>query len=189
MRSKKKKTQKIKLRRETEAESNDIVLAALEKAGQAAKENPSILNPRQMVKQFLLNKGKPSVQKALNDYLLDYPEKLRLIARTFVNEAVRGNMDAIKEILNRLDGKVAEVHRIDSENPVTLIFAPAAQLLAQKIETQNVLSAGAEPEKVATAPFEVIEPEEIKVERLPLLEFNHEPNLEGQPENSPGEIP
>lgn len=166
------------LARKAKTESDGIVIAALEKAGRAAKENPSILNPRQMVKQFLLNKGKPSVQKALNDYLIEYPEKLRLIARTLVNLAIKGNTDAIKEVYNRLDGKVAEVHRLDSENPVTLVFAPAAQLLAQKIETQNILSTGAEPEKVATAPIEVIEPEEIKVERLPLLEFNHEVEIE-----------
>lgn len=158
----------------------DIVITALLKAGKEAGDNPALLNPRRIALQMLLNKGKPSVTKALNEYLLMHPEKLLGIARTLVTEAQKGNIEAIKEILNRLDGKVAEVHKIDSENPVTLVFAPAAQLLAQRIETQNINSAGADHERKATAPTGTIEPEETKVIEVAPARETYEQNFQGQ---------
>ncbi len=73
-------------------------------------------------------KGKLSVTNALNSYLVDNPHELTAIIKAIIKEAKMGNISAVKEIMDRIDGKVAEVHRIDSENPVTLVFTPALAL-------------------------------------------------------------
>lgn len=47
-----------------------------------------------------------------------------LIAESLISMAEKGNMMAIAEILNRVDGKVAEKHTVESA-PITLLFQPA----------------------------------------------------------------
>jgi len=62
-----------------------------------------------------------------------------LIAEALITQAEQGNMLAISEILNRVDGKVAERHQVESA-PITLIFTPAEQpgeitsALTQRVE-------------------------------------------------------
>lgn len=63
---------------------------------------------------------------------------LELIRDTLLRAAVKGNQPAlIKELLDRIEGKVAEKHRIDAENPVTLVFMPAQQLIDEKTVEGN----------------------------------------------------
>ena len=63
---------------------------------------------------------------------------LELIRDTLLRAAVKGNQPAlIKELLDRIEGKVANKHQIDTENPVTLIFMPAQQLIDEKTEDGN----------------------------------------------------
>lgn len=130
----------------------------------------NILSPGRMVREFLQHRGKPSVTKSLNAYLSDHPEKLLAIARAMVNKAIEGNIPAAQEVMNRIDGKVAEVHRIDAENPVMLIFAPVSQMLA-KVEAQVLqVSEGVGLGK-EVVPEIVGEPDESKVVSLaPSLE-------------------
>ena len=78
--------------------------------------------------------GKVSIVRELNRRLNDNRTIVDRIIKAWVKECEAGNIQAIQEMLNRLDGKVAEVHKIDSENPVTLIFAPALQLATREPE-------------------------------------------------------
>lgn len=50
------------------------------------------------------------------------PKKLEHLADKVVDLALDGDMSAVKEIADRLDGKPAQqqIHSGDSENPVTL---------------------------------------------------------------------
>ena len=45
-------------------------------------------------------------------------KKLRLVARALVNAAMGGDVPAIKEINDRVDGKVAQMLQGDPENPL-----------------------------------------------------------------------
>jgi len=47
--------------------------------------------------------------------------KLRQVAEALVNEAAAGNVAAIKEIADRLDGKVPQGVEGDADNPVHVI--------------------------------------------------------------------
>src|SRR5882762_11457371 len=51
----------------------------------------------------------------------DGPRELRKIARALIKEAGSGNVMAIKEFADRLDGKVPQPVAGDDENPLTLI--------------------------------------------------------------------
>ena len=53
----------------------------------------------------------------------DNPRKLRRIAETLFDEAARGDVAAIKEIADRLDGKVAQLHGGDDESgPIAITW-------------------------------------------------------------------
>lgn len=45
---------------------------------------------------------------AINEVLPDGRSKLRALADTVLNEAIGGNMQAVKEVADRLDGKPAQ---------------------------------------------------------------------------------
>ena len=102
--------------------------------------------------------GKASVVRELNKQLLDNPTLLTRLVKSLINEAIKGNVQATQEIMNRTDGKVAEIHKIDTENPVQLIFTPALQMLQQNNYPE--LIGGAEPQR-ETATF-AVESQEIK---------------------------
>jgi aspartyl-tRNA synthetase len=46
------------------------------------------------------------------------------IARRLIDVANAGDIEAIKEILNRIDGKVAEKHEMTGSLPIQIIFRP-----------------------------------------------------------------
>ena len=64
-------------------------------------------------------------------YLRRHPEELQNIIKSLVKEGIRGNIIAIKETFDRVDGKVAETHRMEGSLPVVLNFMPAEKLIAQ----------------------------------------------------------
>lgn len=56
------------------------------------------------------------------------------LAEVLIDKALAGDLEALKEILNRTDGKVVERHEIDNKNPVTLVFKPAFE---QRVELET----------------------------------------------------
>ena len=73
--------------------------------------------------------GSISLVESLKALLRRNPEALEEIVKSLIVEGMLGNMVATKEMLERIDGKVAETHRIEGEMPVKLIFVPAGELL------------------------------------------------------------
>lgn len=90
-------------------------------------------------------KGRPvgsiSLVERLKAYLRRHPDELERIVVALVAEGKLGNIVATKEMLDRLDGKVAERHRIEGELPIRLIFVPAQELLNAP-ETQQDANLG-----------------------------------------------
>ena len=77
-------------------------------------------------------KGTLSLVSLLKQQLLDNPGEAKEIVKAFVEQGKVGDMRAIEELLNRIDGKVIERHKLEAEIPITLLFQPASQL--QSIE-------------------------------------------------------
>ena len=73
--------------------------------------------------------GSISLVESLKAYLRRNPQKLEEIVIALVKEGRLGNIVATKEMLDRIDGKVAERHKIEGELPIKLIFVPAQRLL------------------------------------------------------------
>ena len=73
--------------------------------------------------------GSISITETLKKFLRRNPEALEDIVIALIEEGRLGNMVATKEMLDRVDGKVAETHRIEGELPVKLLFVPATELL------------------------------------------------------------
>jgi hypothetical protein len=79
-------------------------------------------------------KGRPpkliSITSQLKEHLCEIDEatektKAEIIVEKLIDLALAGNLEAIKEIMNRVDGKVVERHEIENKTPVTLVFMPA----------------------------------------------------------------
>ena len=85
--------------------------------------------------------GSISLTETLKAMLRRNPEALEEIVIALINEGRMGNMVATKEMLDRVDGKVAETHKIEGELPVKLLFVPATELLssAQTNEEEPLL--------------------------------------------------
>jgi hypothetical protein len=60
--------------------------------------------------------------------------KLRDVADTLVNEAIGGNIAAIKEIADRLDGKVPQGIGGDPDNPLMVAVTKIALVAPQVVE-------------------------------------------------------
>jgi hypothetical protein len=73
--------------------------------------------------------GSISLVEKLKAYLRRHPEEALAIVIKLVEQGKQGNIVATKELLDRIDGKVAERHRIEGEMPVKLLFVPAQELL------------------------------------------------------------
>ena len=56
--------------------------------------------------------------------------KAELIIDKLIELALNGYFPAIQEVLDRIDGKITDTHKIEGELPVTLIFKPAEELKA-----------------------------------------------------------
>ena len=94
-------------------------------------------------------KGRPKniqyLSEMLRDQLDQVPETIDgepntktwrdLICDSILRAAVKGNQPALtKELLDRIEGKVTDKHRIEGESPVRLVFVPAEELLKEKTE-------------------------------------------------------
>jgi len=73
--------------------------------------------------------GSVSLVERLKAYLRRHPEEVENIVKTLVKEGKMGNMVATKEMLDRIDGRVVERHKLEAELPVKLLFVPAQELL------------------------------------------------------------
>ena len=81
-------------------------------------------------------KGRPptklSITALVNDILTKHPEDAYAIALALISLAKKQNLPAIESVMNRVDGKVAEVHKLEGELPVYIQFIPAQILLDRK---------------------------------------------------------
>lgn len=78
---------------------------------------------------------------AVNDATGDGDKKkLRALADKLVEKALEGDVSAIKEIGDRIDGKPKQQieHSGDQENPVAMTMALAAETLAQRLAKLGV---------------------------------------------------
>lgn len=73
-----------------------------------------------------------SLVSLIKERLENYPEDAKSIALAVISLAKGKDMRAIEELLNRIDGKVREVHKFEGEMPVQILFVPAAQILTRE---------------------------------------------------------
>ena len=89
--------------------------------------------------------GGISLVERLKAYLRRNPGEAEAIIVALVKEGRLGNIIATKELLDRIDGKVVETHKIEGEMPIKILFVPAQQLLDEKEQIQgNLLEEGKE---------------------------------------------
>ena len=91
--------------------------------------------------------SKVSVVQRLKERLIEHPEEVDQIVVSLIKQAKLGNMIAAKEILDRIDGRVVERHKLEGELPITLQFVPASALLA---------SSSVSVEEIEATSFEVL---------------------------------
>lgn len=81
-------------------------------------------------------KGRPinplSLTALLNKKLSENPEDANAIVNALIALGKGRDMRAIEMSFERIDGKVVEVHKIEGELPIKLIFVPAAQLIENR---------------------------------------------------------
>ena len=66
------------------------------------------------------------ISEGIKQYLREHPEEALAIVTRVVSEAKAGNIPALKELLDRAEGKVAD--KIEgTENPITIILRPARE--------------------------------------------------------------
>ena len=92
-------------------------------------------------------KGRPinplSLTALLNKKLSENPKDAEAIVNALIALGRRGEMRAIEMSFERVDGKVAETHRIEGELPVQILFVPAQALIDRppvEIETKPPLA-------------------------------------------------
>ena len=81
--------------------------------------------------------GSISVVESLKAYLRRHPDELEQIVISLVKEGRLGNMVATKEIIDRVDGRVVETHKITGNLPVILQFVPASEILKQQSQLEE----------------------------------------------------
>ena len=84
-------------------------------------------------------RGALSLVDTLKQYLNDHPQERVNIIESLIKQAKLGNNQSIKEILDRIDGKVAETHRIEGELPIKIVFVPANSLETHQDTNQGAL--------------------------------------------------
>ena len=102
---------------------------------------PKELSITYLIKQILVTDGYMGAKAAAIQ-----------IAEALISKAISGDMSAIIEVLNRIDGKVADKHQIES-TPVTLVFKPAESLSAPP-ETLTITPTINQRVSVTGGPFE-----------------------------------
>ena len=105
--------------------------------GKAKKKEAKQLIPHQWKKGQSGNpKGRPinplSLTALLNKKLSENPEDAEAIVNALIALGKGKDIRAIEMSFERIDGKVAEVHKLEKAMSITLIFRPAEELLAQK---------------------------------------------------------
>ena len=133
--------------------------------GKRAEKSKNFLREVRKVDALGRQTGKVSLTRELNRYLLDNTHIIPKIIKAWIKECEGGNIQALQEMINRIDGKVAEIHKIDAENPVTLIFAPALLTTRPEQEYAPIINIveGADSTKQDS-----VEPDEVRVRELPL---------------------
>lgn len=76
-------------------------------------------------------KGTFSLQAKLRRYLEEHPSEADDIIKAMAKQGKLGNMVATKEMMDRIDGKVPETHRIEGELPIRLVFMPAIGIIGK----------------------------------------------------------
>ena len=76
--------------------------------------------------------GTPSLVRLLKKRLENHPEDADAIVNALVKLGKTGDMRAIEQLIDRIDGKVIETHKIEGEMPVTIMFVPAQRLIESK---------------------------------------------------------
>ena len=128
-----------RLQAETEREKKKKRPYHMSKRGEAVKKRAAHLVAHQWKKGQSGNpKGRPvknlSIVSLLKEYLEYHPEDAQEIALALISLAKSKNLWAIESVMNRVDGKVAEVHHVEGELPVTIQFVPALELLSKSKE-------------------------------------------------------
>jgi len=86
-------------------------------------------------------KGSVSLVGRLREHLEAHPEDVATIIKQFVELGKRPNLSqlsAIDKLMDRIDGKVAETHKIEGDLPIRLVFVPASQVLNERAPNQNL---------------------------------------------------
>lgn len=82
-------------------------------------------------------KGTLSLTSQLKKYLEADPLRVESLVVALYDMALTGNYQAMNEIFNRVDGKVAERHQLEGQLPIKLVFQPIQakpELAGQAIE-------------------------------------------------------
>ena len=97
-------------------------------------------------------KGRPiknlSLVSLVKERLEAHPEEAKAIALALIAMAKSKDMRAIEELLNRIDGKVAEKHQMEGVMSIKLLFIPAQQFLNAPETHQNQYLEALENKKV-----------------------------------------
>lgn len=82
-------------------------------------------------------KKNPSIVDVLVQRLRQNQQERKEIVDALIKKAKTGDMKAITEIMDRVDGRVADLKQLEREYPVRIIFIPASQqpVLEPAIET------------------------------------------------------
>ena len=88
-----------------------------------------------------------SLALILKQLLLEHPEDAKEIVASLIQLGKRGDLGAVRELFERIDGKVVERKVIGGELPIKLVFVPASQLIAAQnpqLSESKMLSNGKE---------------------------------------------
>lgn len=83
-------------------------------------------------------KGSVSLVESLKKHLARHPEDVERIIAMLVKQGMIGNMTATKEMLERIDGRVVETHKLEGDIPIKVVFVPAQEAI-DKEATNEVL--------------------------------------------------
>ena len=90
--------------------------------------------------------GSISLVERLKAHLRRHPEDVENIIQGLVALGIdpsASQLGAIKEMMDRVDGKVTETHKIEGELPIRIEFVPALELLGAKTEEDEHGGVGA----------------------------------------------
>lgn len=86
--------------------------------------------------------GTVSLVRLLKKHLHGHPKDAKAIVDALILMGKQGDIRAIEQIIDRIDGKAVETHKIEGEMPVVIQFVPAQRLIRNEpieIETSPLL--------------------------------------------------